>query len=354
MSGDTAAVGLTVLDRIPEGLLDAEPAALHRVLPGPALIHLAGQRPRALFVSVLLHGNEDTGLRAVQALLRRYAPGGGRHELPRALSLFIGNVAAARAGLRRLPGQPDYNRVWPGAPGARTPEHRLMQRVFDEMRARGVFASVDVHNNTGLNPHYACITRRDPQFLQLASLFGRTLVYFTTPRGVQAGAFAELAPAVTLECGRPGQSRGVEHALEYLETCLHLSEIPSHLPAAGSVDLFHTVAVLKVPEELSFGFGAADADLRLVEDLDHLNFRELPAGTRLGWVRPGGPGRIAAFDERGRDVAGRFLDEVDGELRVAVPVMPSMLCRDTRAIREDCLGYLMERLPLDPVPSAAS
>ncbi len=341
---DTATIELGVLDHLPPGFTGAEPAALHRVLPGPTLIHLPGRRRRPLFISVLLHGNEDTGLHAVQRLLRRYAPGGGARALPRALSLFIGNVAAARAGVRRLPGQPDYNRVWPGADDDGTPEHAMMRRVLEEMRVRDVFAGVDVHNNTGLNPHYACINRRGPRFLRLASLFGRTVVYFTTPRGVQAAAFAGLCPAVTLECGQPGRSHGVEHALEYLDACLHLSELPDRAPAPGEIDLFHTVAVLKVPEEVSFGFGGTDADLRLVDDLDRLNFRELPPGTCLGRVRPGSRVRIAAYDDRGRDVGGRFFTEVDGELRVAVPVMPSMLSRDPRAIRQDCLGYLMERL----------
>jgi succinylglutamate desuccinylase len=90
------------------------------VLPGPALIHLPGRRIPPLFVSVLLHGNEDTGWLAAQSVLKKYAT----VELPRALSLFIGNVEAARTGLRRLDGQPDYNRVWPGSEEAHPPKRR--------------------------------------------------------------------------------------------------------------------------------------------------------------------------------------------------------------------------------------
>jgi hypothetical protein len=36
------------------------------------------------------------------------------YDLPRSLSLFVGNTAAAEQGVRHLPEQPDYNRVWPG------------------------------------------------------------------------------------------------------------------------------------------------------------------------------------------------------------------------------------------------
>ncbi|MFS8860164.1 peptidase M14, partial [Synechococcus sp. H60.1] len=79
---------LTVLDHLPEQLLDLEAHQLYDRLGGPTLIHLAGRRDPPLFVSVLLHGNEVTGWQAVRQLLRRYV----QRELPRSLSLFIGNV----------------------------------------------------------------------------------------------------------------------------------------------------------------------------------------------------------------------------------------------------------------------
>ena len=101
---------LTELNEIPDGFLDIDAINLHEILPGPTLIHLSGRRQEPLFVSILLHGNEDTGLKAIQSVLRSYH----ERELPRALSLFVGHVAAARHGLWRLDDQPDYTRVWPG------------------------------------------------------------------------------------------------------------------------------------------------------------------------------------------------------------------------------------------------
>ena len=64
---------LTQLDTLPAGLLEATAAQLGEVLPGPALIHLPGRRTPPLFVSVLLHGNEDTGWLAAQSVLKKYA-----------------------------------------------------------------------------------------------------------------------------------------------------------------------------------------------------------------------------------------------------------------------------------------
>jgi len=331
---------LHILDHLPAGLLDREATQLHELLPGPTLIHLPGRRSESLFVSVLLHGNEDTGWLAVRELLREYTG----QELPRAMSLFIGNVEAARHQVRFLNGQPDYNRIWTDVPRIEGMAERVMTREITEiMRARNTFASVDIHNNTGINPHYACVRRLDHRFFHLATLFSRTVVYFEKPDGVQTEPFSEFCPAVTVECGKIGLKHGVEHALDFLNACLHLSEIPAHAIAPHDIDLFHTVAIVKIPREASFGVNADDVDIRLVDDLDHLNFRELPIDTTLGSIRPGSEARLEVWDENGREVSKRFLRIHNGEIRTSVAVMPSMLTLNEEAIRKDCLGYFMER-----------
>jgi succinylglutamate desuccinylase len=335
---------LRELDSIPEGLLELEARQLERALGGPALIHLPGRQSPALFVTVLLHGNEPVGWDAVRGLLACYQPGGGERPLPRALSLFIGNVSAAVYGVRCLEGQPDYNRIWPGGAGEETPERRMLRQVVGIMAAREVFASVDLHNNTGLNPHYACVNVLDQRALHLATLFGRVVVYFRRPRGVQSMALSELCPAVTLECGKVGQPYGVEHAREFLEAALHLTEHPAHPVAEHDIELLHTVATVKVPEPVSFGFGEPGVDLQFAEDLDHLNFRELPRGTVLALLGTKAGLGLEIFDEQGNEVTARYLVREADELRLRNPLIPSMLTRDHAVIRQDCLCYLMERL----------
>jgi hypothetical protein len=336
-------VKLNVLDGLPVGLLELQSGSLHTLLSGPTLIHLPGRRPEPLFVSVLLHGDEDGGWEAMRRLLRRYHE---INELPRALSLFIGNVEAARHGVRFLEGQADYNRVWEDHSGNENlPERLLMRQVVSEMEVRGLFAAIDVHNNSGLNPHYGCVRNLDHAHLHLAALFSRTVVFFRTPIGVQTGAFAELCPAVTIEAGKSGQAHGVEHILEFVDAVLHLSQWPDHPVAEHDVDLFHTVAVCKVPEPVSFGFGESATDIEFLRNLDHLNFRELPAGTKLGRIHGTKAVPLDVRDEGGEDVTGRFFRVHGGELQTALPVMPSMLSVNATAIRQDCLCYLMERYP---------
>jgi succinylglutamate desuccinylase len=331
------------LNHIPPGLLELEASELEAALGGPTLIHLTGRREPCLFISALMHGNEPVGWEAVRALLRHYQPGGGEQPLPRSLSLFIGNVSAAARGVRHLDGQPDYNRIWPGCGDGDSPEHRMMGQVVDIVADRGVFASVDLHNNTGLNPHYACVNVIDDRFLHLATMFGRMVVYFIRPCGVQSIAMAQHCPAVTLECGKVGQAHGVEHAREYLEAVLHLSEHPAHSVAEHDIDLLHTVATVKVKQGVTFGFGDETADIRFLAELDHLNFRELPRGTTLGVQSPGLGLGLEIFNEQGLEVSEQYFALDEGELRLRTSVIPSMLTRDHAVIEQDCLCYLMER-----------
>jgi hypothetical protein len=140
----------------------------------------------------------------------------------------------------------------------------------------------------------------------------------------------------------------VARTQDYLEACLQLSEIPEHPVPAHDLDLFHSVAVIKVPEEASLGFGDEDADIRLLPDLERLNFSELPANTLFGWMRDRHKHRLWVSDEQGREVADRYFAYVGNEIRSRLPFMPSMFTVDAAAIRLDCLGYVMERMDVWP------
>jgi succinylglutamate desuccinylase len=333
---------LKQLDYLPEGLLEVSSKELHTILPEPTLIHLSGKQANPLFVSVLLHGNEPTGFIAIQLLLKKYRD----KQLPRALSLFLGNVTAAGFNLRRLDNQPDYNRIWPGTELPDCAETEMAKEIVAVMKKRKVFASVDVHNNTGLNPHYACINNLDNQFLQLASLFGRLIVYFIRPKGVQSAAFAQICPAVTLECGRPDQQHGVEHTLEFLNSCLRLSELPQHQILAQDIDLFHTVAQVTIGDKVNFSFKQADTGLLLKADLERMNFTEVSPGAVLGTCKNNATMPLIAKDEYGNNVTDDFFSLHNGDLQINRTTMPSMLTLDERVIRQDCLCYLMERIHL--------
>lgn len=336
---------LNIVDSIPDGLLQLEAAQLHTLLPGPTLIHLPGRARAPLFVSVLLHGNETGGWIAVRDMLQSFQD--ADKELPRALSLFIGNVFAAREGRRRLMDQLDYNRIW--TPGD-SPEHFMARQLLDEMRGRGVFAAIDLHNNTGHNPHYACINDLRAEFLRLARVFGRTVVYFRKPDSVLSMAFAELCPTTTVECGRVGESAGITHAREFVQSVLNLSDLSAEPTAYADVDLYHTVAIVKIPANVRIGFENEvenrAVDVRFVANLDRYNFKELPANTDWGSISGSRHLPVTARNEAGLDVTEKYFSCRDNRIQTKLPVMPAMLTLDRRIIRQDCLCYLMERYPL--------
>jgi succinylglutamate desuccinylase len=339
---DETVVGLRLnrFDRLPDALLDVDASDLWRHLPGPSLFQIPGRHAQPLFISVLLHGNEDTGWRALQTVLRRHRDA----MLPRALILFVGNIDAAKAGVRTLPTQIDYNRCWPGTENAAAPEARLMREVVDIVGSLAPVASIDIHNNTGNNPHYACLNSLDDPFLQLATLFSRTVVYFNKPVGVQSAALARICPAVTVECGRVGGTAGIEHAAEFIASALAMSQFPLHRVPEHDIDLLRTFAIVTIPPDATFSFDGADADFRLRSDLDHLNFSELDPGTSLGQLGGDKTRRLDVLPGADFGSAEHYFDYPGGEIRLAQQAIPAMLTLDPDAVRLDCLGYLMHRI----------
>ena len=329
-------------EEVPASLLEMQCEQLHTLFPHPTLLHVRGLSSETVFVSILLHGNENTGFYAIQELLKK-----AQHTLlPRSLSIFFGNTQAARYGKRLLEHQSDYNRVWPGTMTPETPEAIVMQQIVDEMKTRNLFASIDIHNNTGLNPHYACINKVDNRFLRMANLFGHTIVYFLTPKGVQSAAFSELCPAVTLECGKSNSPTSISHALEYVAAILHIHEIADDPILPQDINLFHTVARVKIPEDVTFSFNDKNADILLPRQLDKMNFSEMATNTCFGALQNSNEIRLHAYNDDNEEIGENLFRIDEQKIKLKKAMMPAMLTLDESIIRQDCLCYLMERYPL--------
>ncbi len=330
---------LTIRDTLPDGFLDCSANELGGMFDGPTLIELPGNKTPPLFVSILVHGNEDVGLGAIQRVLRAYS----EQVLPRALMLFVGNVEAATKGQRRLDSQPDFNRIWPGAiEGLDTSEAAVMAQVHKRVVDREAFAAIDLHNNTGRNPHYSVICSSDAEILGLASLFTHRAVMFRGLPGTQTASFAGLVPAMTAECGKPGSAANEETVAGFLNRVFSLDQLPKSPIDGCELQLFHTIGVVRVRPEIQFGFGDTAAQLNLDPQLDRMNFKALKAGAVLGQSSEARP--LSITDENYRDVADSFYSNDNGEIRLLREVTPAMLTVDAQVVRQDCLGYLMEPL----------
>lgn len=323
------------LAALPDGFFDIGSANIRDLFPNPTLVHLEGRDPRHLFVSILLHGNERTGLDVMQRLL---AEQGG--DLPRSILLFIGNVRAAEQNMRFLPGQTDYNRCWPGSDRVADPSARMMQRVIEIAHGLPLFVAVDIHNNTGRNPHYACITDPRPENLNLAARFNRVGIVFRE-RGVSTMAFNGICPAVTLECGLPGDPAGIEHACRYLAELMALEEVPRVAPTREALHLVESHLTLRIPEQVSFEFDPdADVDLRFEADFENRNFTLFDPRQVFGLTRVERP--LSATNVDGRDVTDEILRIEQGRIYLNHTLMPAMITRDKLVVRQDCLCHLLQ------------
>ncbi|MEZ5921175.1 MAG: M14 family metallopeptidase [Parvularculaceae bacterium] len=321
------------MNGFPAALADAQLETIARVFAGPTLISVKGEETDPLFLSVLLHGNETSSFYVLKALAERYRAA----RPPRSLLIFVGNIRAAEAGRRFMDDEPDFNRIWRGGDGAHA---AMAAEVTAIARDAGIFASIDIHNNTGDNPHYGCVNSLRAADLHLASMFARVGVFYVIPNSTQSIAFSQFCPAVTLECGKSGDREGVAKAISLVEETMRLKEFPAHPPPLDALQLYETVGRVVVNPARSFSFGGAEADLILAAGLEKMNFKDAAAG--FVWARRlAKKDAISVVNEHGDDLTGEFFEAANGGLVLRRPVTPAMISDNERAIRQDCLCYLM-------------
>ena len=195
---------LKIIDHVPEGFLEIKPRQITQLIDSPTLIHLKGEKDEPFFISTLLHGNEISGLIILQNILKKYR----NRNLPRSLIIFIANPKACEKGLRHLKNQPDFNRIWKGVSSSY--EETLIKPVLQYVKNQKVRGAVDIHNNTGRSPVYACISEKKEDFIKLAQMFSENIVYFTKPDTVLSIALSTICPSVVIECGLPGHAQGIK------------------------------------------------------------------------------------------------------------------------------------------------
>lgn len=310
----------------------------------PALIRVPGigAAPRARLVSCLLHGNEESGFRAVLEVLRA-----GR-RFPFDLWVFVGNVrAAAQEGWfahRHLDDQEDFNRVWAlAAPTTRM--RRCADAVLAEVLASDLEAALDVHNNIGENPVYAIVPVVTDASLDLAAACADVALLWGRRTHTLMEALAPRCPAIAVECGPAGVAASTAAARSALERFLAADAPGAAAQRPGQ--LYEVRATVTVRPEVPFAFGGAltDAvDLVLAPGLDGANFGMLLAGAELGRVHPGGALPLCALDPGGTDVSTRYLAvRGDGAVVVAEDLMPAMMTTTVVQVRRDCLFHVVGR-----------
>lgn len=324
---------LNILNKLPENFFNLKPTQLNKLWGAPTLIHLEGEKKQPLFISTLLHGNETSGFFALQHLLKDY-------KLPRSIILFFGNLEAAEKGMRHLPDRPDFNRIWSGEDSR---EKLLAKEVMNIAKGENIWANIDIHNNTGDNPYYACLNNLETPYLALASQFARSVVYFNEPHQVQSIAFSNICPSVTLECGKSGDKAGVEYLVDYLKEILSLDTLEDIQNPMEDIQLYQTVARIKLDPlaHVDFKFSpSSKSDISFVKDLDHLNFKDHAPGEAIAYIK--NPHFLKVINDKDEDVTDKFFKVERGQLIFKTHCTPSMLTKNIEIAKDDSLGYLME------------
>ena len=324
-------------------ILDTSDEDVLVTLRKPSLIRIPGtdREPRARMVSALLHGNEDSGLRAVLELLR-----GGEHY-PFDLWVFIGNVRAAHQegwfAHRYLDGQEDFNRTWGlGAPTTRM--RRCSDAVFSILAETDLEAAVDIHNNTGLNPYYAIVPDPTQEALNLAAGMADTILRWPLRAHTLMEVLSPICPSVSVECGLPAVEQNHAYASAALHRFLAMKSVEDEYP--GPRRIFEMEHRVTVRPEVPFAFGGVlteELDLVIHPGLDHNNFGMLLAGMELGRVPEGGGMPLLVTDMRGRETTERFFEVRRGGLILTQDVTPVMLTTTVQQTRRDCFFYIARR-----------
>ncbi len=333
---------ITLLEKFPEEFFTIHPTETHRVFCGPTLIHLKGKIERPIFISTLLHGNETTGFFAIQEYFKN------KTELNRSVIILIGNTRAAEQGIRKLPEQVDFNRVWSLKDRDEScPEAwDIAREVIDYCKKNNIFFAVDIHNNTGRNPFYGCVNKIDKSHLHLASQFSKEIVFFTEPHEVLSMNFSDFCPATTIEVGLPGLPTGIEYTVNYLDKLMKLEKLDSDFDTSQII-LFHSIARIKVDHDCTIDFDedeSSENNFSLLKEFDANNFITLPEGTFLGYKK--GNSDIFVIDNMGENVSGRFLEIKDSKIYTRHEIIPSMFTKLIQVLKDDCLGYIMERVKI--------
>ena len=143
-----------------------------------------------------------------------------------------------------------------------------------------------------------------------------------------------------LECGQASDKSGEDHALAYLETILQLEDLSSH--NSDELKIYHTIARVTIPKTVTIG--SENRDIELNTQLEDKNFHLIQPGTEFASINSAKEKQIIVNSESHEDITDEYIERQDDKLLFKKPITLAMFTASERAIRQDCVCYLMEEL----------
>lgn len=327
--GDLIQVSTSLSDFLE--LLDLKSEELAGVIQEPTLFDFTQSGSKPFFLSTLLHGNETSGWDALRAITKEVV---NEHGLPSVL-ILLGNVKAAERNRRHLDHQPDFNRIWDDGD---SPYQRWASEILFYVRARQPWFSLDIHNNTGPNPHHTVLTSLDELTLRAARLFSRTAIVARQPPGVLTRRCAEFSTATTIEAGLPQDPNSARRARSYLEKLWRKQSVPE--VDTSDLNIFENSVRVIVENAAQL---TNDDVPQFTPKLHQYNFKVIPAGTTLAKLSSSDV-RLLAIDKYQQDRTDDYLRYINGTVELCRDTIMSMYTEDPLIIRQDCVCYFLDVL----------
>ena len=314
-------------------------------LTASTIVHLDYKKEQTVLISIMLHGNEHSGYYAVKEYLSNLF---SKNIIPsKNISLLIGNVEAAKNNARFLDDQKDFNRIWSNGS---SDEELWAQKVYREMSSKNLFATLDLHNNTGKNPHYCAVTNLEVSTLKLASLFDGNVLYFTDPEEVFSNYFSSLCPCLTVEAVKVETKKDFKILLliERVMSESTLSDIKSKSSILSGKILFESFGKIKIPLDSTISFNGEVADFTFDSSIEELNFHIVRTGQTFGFSHNIDQ-HLLVYDSNNEPIGSSYFKYVGSEIISIEDFYPAMITTNSKIVHQDCLCYLLKEISLEEI-----
>ena len=327
---------LHYLSEVPAGLNQANTSELINFLKGATVINVPSDNIHLppVFISILLHGNEETGWLVIRELLQKYD-----NKFPRPTSILFGDLVAANASLRRFEDRADMNRIWhDGSTGTLSAS---LWELRQQLKQQKVAYAIDIHNTNGDNPPHAICVKKENNLdaIDFATGFSGIVLTYSLKLLTCMEAFAPICPTVTLECGKSGTTEGLTLAIEFVDAVLN----DKPLSPKANPQFYKVSARLQKKADQRVDFGEGIGEIIFPKDADKLNFTTIPAGSEIAKLKNACNKPFIALDYNGNDVADKYLNQTQTKIVAKTDLMPAMIVPDRQIVNLDCLFYLLEQ-----------
>lgn len=304
-------------------------------LGGATVLHLEGyDNSRCRVLVTLLHGNEPSGIKAIQRFIRQ------QKKPATATKVIIASVVAAKTEplfhYRMLDGQRDLNRCFEGP--FDDLQGQLALAIIEQLREFKPEAIVDMHNTSGSGPAFCVSAKYSSEHLNLSSLFTKRTIF----SDIQLGSIMEQdfnCPIITVEAGGSYDPQSDQNAYDGLCQFLHNDVL---FELKQQVEVLLNPRRLEVLKGVNLGFADkhnAKNDITLRQDLEKFNFGLTPEGTSLGWLNSSLQDCFKL--DKGNEQLIKAFTVRDGELITQKTLKLFMVTTRTDIALSDCVFYFV-------------